>query len=82
MHKVSIILPVYNVERYLATSLDSVLAQTHENWELLISDNRSKDATGEIAAAYAERDKRIVYLRNETNIGVMPSGNLQTTRGV
>jgi glycosyltransferase involved in cell wall biosynthesis len=75
MHKVSIILPVYNVERYLATSLDSVLAQTHENWELLISDNCSKDATGEIAAAYADRDKRIVYLRNETNIGVMANYN-------
>jgi hypothetical protein len=75
MQKVSIILPVYNVERYLALSLDTVLKQTHENWELLISDNCSQDKTGEIAMSYAVRDNRIIYWKNDANLGVVENYN-------
>jgi glycosyltransferase involved in cell wall biosynthesis len=75
MSKVSILLPVYNGEEYLAQSIESVLAQTHTDWELLVSDNCSLDATGEIAKQYAERDKRVVYWRNEKNIGLFPNYN-------
>lgn len=75
MHKVSILLPVFNSERYLESTIDSVLAQTYQNWELLISDNCSQDATLAIAKAYAAKDKRIVFWQNETNVGVAGNYN-------
>lgn len=62
-------LPVYNSERYLKQSLDSLLAQTYPDFELIISDNASTDSTAEICKAYAAADSRIRYTRNEANIG-------------
>jgi glycosyltransferase involved in cell wall biosynthesis len=67
--RVSIGLPVYNGEKYLASTLDSILSQTLADFELVISDNASTDATAEICAAYAAEDNRIRYTRNERNIG-------------
>src|SRR5690242_6344650 len=67
--KVSIGLPVYNGERFLAEAIDSVLAQTFTDFELIISDNASTDRTPEICKAYAEKDSRIRYYRNEENQG-------------
>jgi glycosyltransferase involved in cell wall biosynthesis len=64
---VSIVLPTYNGARYLAESLDSCLAQTYGNWELIVVDDCSRDATPDIAAAYAARDGRIRLIRHETN---------------
>src|SRR5215217_6260135 len=72
---VSIGLPVYNGERFLARSLDSLLAQTMPDFELIISDNASSDGTAEICRAYAERDRRIRYVRNEHNVGVYRNFN-------
>lgn len=66
---VSIGLPVYNGERYLASALESLLAQTFGDFELLIGDNASTDATREIALAYAARDERIRYLGSNENHG-------------
>ena len=65
---ISIVLPVYNGAKYLRESLDSVLAQTYTNWELLIVDDCSKDETPDIAQEYAQRDSRIRYYRNEENL--------------
>ena len=62
-------LPVYNSERYLAQSLDSLLAQTFPHFVLVISDNASTDGTAQICQQYAAADSRIKYSRNETNIG-------------
>jgi glycosyltransferase involved in cell wall biosynthesis len=59
MKRVWVVTPVYNGERYLAECIESVLAQTHENWRYLIVDNVSTDRTPEIAADYAARDERI-----------------------
>jgi glycosyltransferase involved in cell wall biosynthesis len=70
MPQVSIGIPVYNGERYLAEAIDSVLAQTFEDFELIISDNASTDRTAEICQAYAEKDARVRYYRNETNLGI------------
>ena len=67
--RVSIGVPVFNGERYLAQALDSLLAQTYEDFELVISDNASTDRTGEIAQHYAARDPRVRYLRSERNRG-------------
>ncbi|MGB7767969.1 MAG: glycosyltransferase [Verrucomicrobiia bacterium] len=71
--KVSIGLPVYNGENYLRAALDSILRQDYADFELIISDNASTDATQDICLEYAAKDQRIRYYRNETNIGA--SGN-------
>lgn len=67
--KLSIGLPVYNGERFLQQSLDSLLAQTFTDFELIISDNASTDNTEEICRSYAAKDQRIRYYRNPENIG-------------
>lgn len=69
MPKVSIGLPVYNGERYLEEALDSILAQTYTDIEIIISDNASNDHTPEICLTYAKKDSRIHYFRNEKNLG-------------
>lgn len=66
---VSIGLPVYNGDRFLKEALDSLLAQTFTDFELIISDNGSTDKTPEICQTYAAQDKRIRYCRNEQNLG-------------
>lgn len=68
---VSIGLPVFNGERFLARAIDSVLAQTYGDWELLISDNGSSDDTVAIAQEYAERDPRIHARAFEDNMGAV-----------
>ncbi|UKO96523.1 glycosyltransferase family 2 protein [Nostoc sp. UHCC 0870] len=67
--RLSIGLPVYNGEKFLQAALDSLLAQTFTDFELIISDNASTDNTEEICRAYAAQDKRIRYYRNTENIG-------------
>nr|MDJ0569288.1 glycosyltransferase family 2 protein [Pleurocapsa sp. MO_192.B19] len=66
---VSIGMPVYNGERYLENALNSILAQTFRDFELIISDNGSTDKTEEICRQYANVDRRIRYFRNEQNLG-------------
>jgi glycosyltransferase involved in cell wall biosynthesis len=73
--KVSVGLPVYNGSRYLAQAIDSVLDQTYGNLELIISDNASTDATPEICREYAARDGRVLYHRQDRNIGAGPNHN-------
>lgn len=65
---ISIVLPVYNGERYLRESIDSVLNQTYRNWELIIVDDCSTDSSAKIAKEYTKKDKRIYYYRNENNL--------------
>jgi glycosyltransferase involved in cell wall biosynthesis len=62
-------MPVYNGARLLPIALDTLLAQTHADFELVIADNASTDDTPAICAAYARRDRRIRYTRNPQNIG-------------
>jgi glycosyltransferase involved in cell wall biosynthesis len=66
---VGIGLPVFNNARYISTTLDSLLNQSYRNIIIYISDDCSDDGTDEICQSYAERDGRIVYYRNERNIG-------------
>lgn len=73
--KVSIGLPVYNGEKYLVEALDTILAQTYEDFELIISDNDSTDRTQAICLEYAARDQRIRYFKNDKNIGAVPNHN-------
>jgi glycosyltransferase involved in cell wall biosynthesis len=67
--RLSIGLPVYNGENYLAGSLDSLLGQSYEDFELIISDNASTDGTAGICRRYGKQDSRIRYIRQQRNIG-------------
>jgi len=72
---VSICIPTYNGEKYLRETLDSVLAQTFKNFELLIIDDNSKDNTMDILREYASRENRIRIVQNETNLGLVNNWN-------
>ena len=69
--RVSIGLPVFNGELYLEQALESLLAQSYEDFELIICDNASTDRTQDICHRYAARDQRIRYYRNQVNIGAV-----------
>lgn len=73
--RLSIGVPVFNGERYLAEALDSLLQQTFQDFEIVISDNASTDATPEICAEYARRDERISYVRQPYNVGAAANYN-------
>lgn len=68
---VSIALPVYNGAETVAPVVDSVLAQTYSNVEVVISDNASTDDTEEICRHYARHDERVLYQRHPTNVGLL-----------
>lgn len=71
---VSIIMPSYNTAKYIAESIQSVLAQSYKEWELLIVDDCSTDNTDEVVKSYLS-DERIKYLKNEKNSGAAFSRN-------
>ena len=72
---VTIGVPVYNGERFLAQCLDSLLSQTFRDYTLLISDNASTDSTAEICKRYVRSDTRVRYHRNDINIGLYGNFN-------
>jgi glycosyltransferase involved in cell wall biosynthesis len=73
--RLSIGLPVYNGEQYLAESLDALLGQSYVDFELIISDNASTDGTEEICRDYLTKDARVSYTRQPHNIGAAPNHN-------
>jgi glycosyltransferase involved in cell wall biosynthesis len=73
--RVTIGVPVYNGERFLSHTLDALLSQSFKDFEVVVCDNASTDRTEEIGRAYAARDSRIRYFRNEVNIGAAPNHN-------
>ena len=75
MPKVSICLPVYNGARYLASAIDCILAQTFEDFELLLADDCSTDESARIISDYGARDKRIVGWVNEKNLKLFGNYN-------
>jgi len=81
--RVSIGLPVFNGEKYIKEALDSILAQTYKDFELIISDNASTDRTQQICLSYAAKDSRIRYYRNKRNVGASKNFNrvVELSRG-
>jgi len=73
--RLSIGLPVYNGENYLAESIAALLGQTYEDFELIISDNASTDSTPAIISSFGRQDARIRYIRQPHNIGLNPNHN-------
>lgn len=63
--KISVIIPAYNIQEYLGPALDSILAQTYENMEIIIVNDGSKDDSGAVADSYAAKDSRIRVIHKE-----------------
>ena len=76
MPKVSVLIPVYNVEEYLRRCLDSVINQSFKDLEIICVDNKSEDLSGEILDEYAKKDERIKVIHNEKNMGSAYSRNV------
>lgn len=74
MPKISVIIPVYNCEKYIAETLDSVIAQTFKEWEAVCIDDGSKDSSLKILKQYAKRDERIKVI-TQKNSGVIVARN-------
>ncbi len=74
-NKVSIGMPVHNGELYVEASIESILAQTYQDFELIISDNASSDRSAEICTRLASRDGRIRFVRQATNRGAAANFN-------
>ena len=74
--KISIIIPVYNIDKFLSRCLDSVLAQTYANWEAILIDDGSSDKSGDICDIYLARDSRIkvVHKKNEGVVSARKEG--------
>ena len=75
MPTVAIGMPVWNGENFVSEAIESILGQTYGDFELVISDNASTDATAEICRGYAKQDRRIRYFRQRKNIGAGPNHN-------
>lgn len=72
---ISVIMPVYNAERYIRESIESILAQTYGHWELILVDDFSSDASSEIARQYSAVDCRVRFYANDRNLGVAKTRN-------
>lgn len=76
MKKVTVIIPVYNVEQYLGSCLDSVMAQTYKNLEVIVVDDASPDGSGAIAEDFAAKDERIKVIHKNVNHGLSAARNV------
>jgi len=72
---ISIGMPVYNGQAFIESAIKSILEQTFEDFELILSDNASNDKTQEICLDYKQQDNRIRYFRNEVNLGAAQNYN-------
>ncbi|CVL71839.1 putative glycosyltransferase YibD [Streptococcus pneumoniae] len=63
--KITVIVPVYNVENYLRKCLDSIITQTYKNIEIVVVNDGSTDASGEICKEFSEMDHRILYINKK-----------------
>ncbi len=70
---VSVLVTVFNRQRYLAACVESILSSTMENFELVIVDDNSSDGSAQIAEDFASRDERIRFFRNDENLGDYPN---------
>lgn len=72
---VTTILPTFNGEKYIRKAIESVISQSFSEWEIIVIDDGSIDNTESIVKEYANKDKRIIYLKNENNLGIQKSLN-------
>ncbi|EAL6184099.1 glycosyltransferase family 2 protein, partial [Campylobacter coli] len=75
MPKISIILPTFNVEKYIAKALESCINQSFKDIEIIVVDDCGSDKSIDIAKEYAKKDKRIKIVHNEKNLGTFAARN-------
>lgn len=73
--KISIIMPVYNSEKYLADTINTIINQSYQNWELIVIDDCSTDNSYDIVKSLREKDNRIKLYKNEKNLGICGNRN-------
>jgi len=73
--KVSIIVPMYNAEKFIGKTIESVLSQTYENWEMLIMNDVSTDNSLAVVSEFAKKDDRIKVVNTKKNMGVVKGRN-------
>jgi glycosyltransferase involved in cell wall biosynthesis len=73
---VTVVSPLYNAERFVRSCMQSVLAQTYDNWRYFVLDNACTDRTGDIARELAATDPRVTVVRNDSTVPVMQNHNL------
>ena len=81
---VSIVMPVYNCEKYLQESIESVLSQSYQNWELLVVDDGSRDRSLSIIESYVKKDSRVRLFQNNSNVhgpGIARNYGMEQIRG-
>lgn len=76
MSKVSVIMPAHNSEQHISSAIESVIAQSFNNWELLVIDDCSTDSTKEIVKNYCALDKRVFYIELTENVGAAKARNI------
>ncbi len=83
LNLVSIVTPVYNAERFISETIESVLKQSYQNWELLLINDSSQDASQEIVESYLAKDQRIKLINLKENSGAAVARNtgLRAARG-
>ena len=82
MELVSVIVPVYNVEKYLKKCVDSILSQSYQNIEVILINDGSLDGSGEICEAYAKKDERIKYItQNNSGLGKTRNRGIEEASG-
>ena len=72
--KYSIIVPVYNMEKYISKCLDSIFSSTYKNYEVIIVNDGSTDKSDEIIKTYIEKNRNIIYIKEE-NMGLSTARN-------
>jgi teichuronic acid biosynthesis glycosyltransferase TuaG len=77
---VSIITPAYNVEAFLSETINSVLEQTHKNWEMIVVDDCSRDGTANVAQRFASQDSRVIFVQHDKNSGPAEARNTAVKR--
>ena len=80
---VTIVIPVFNVEKYISQCLESVLAQSYENLEVICIDDCGSDSSVDILSGYIQADRRIRLIKHNKNLGLGPARNtgLKKARG-
>ena len=73
--KISVLIPTYNYARFLPEAIDSVLAQDFQDFELLVVDDCSSDDTAAVVASFRQRDARVQFSVNSTNLGMVNNWN-------
>ena len=73
---VSVLMPAYNAEKYIAEAIESILSQTYTDFEFIIADDCSTDKTSQIIEKYQQRDQRIHLLKNQINLGIAKTRNI------